>query len=373
MRYDQDKKELSGLNIHVKGIKGQSVVNIDSLKKSVAVFDKNFSIVSALYCKGDVCETLTGKDVNIDEIDRLSLVCKVKEDNTKPIATPTPTPPPTPTPSLTPVPSPTPVPSLTPTPTPTPTLTPTPSLTTVPNVTATKAIPSASASPVPTASPEPPKKTEKNNKYSYFKIACAVVAVIVATILIIKMARKCKGKTLARAGSDGEDSGSGSEELIQRPPTKDKNEVEPHDEEEAKKENEVADIEDVVDARVSAEGRPSSPEPAQDQFTLDYAQFEKIRNKFCFSKDLNLTECIELFNKIFCDGNFSRLNEKDIVLVGNIIWQNIDSFNEADFVVAVRLMKNLNLTKNEIFNGTLARIQYICGRHGLVFEELTLS
>jgi hypothetical protein len=69
-------------------------------------------------------------------------------------------------------------------------------------------VPTASSSPKPL---DQTKKTEGkkiNNKYSYFKIACVVVAVIVATITIVRMVKKCKGKTIARLESDGEKRGT---------------------------------------------------------------------------------------------------------------------------------------------------------------------
>jgi hypothetical protein len=101
-----------------------------------------------------------------------------------------------------PEPTPTPIPKPTPTKTPEPSLTPVPSSTVEATLSMSKSpepskIPTSkpSVKPSATATPEPSKNPEKtNDKYSYFRIACVVVAVIVAIVLMVKMVKRCKGK-----------------------------------------------------------------------------------------------------------------------------------------------------------------------------------
>ncbi|MDR0919409.1 MAG: hypothetical protein LBM93_09230 [Oscillospiraceae bacterium] len=270
--FDKKNIELGNIEITVKGEEG-ATMNIDNLK---AVIPKGVCNITEAFFWTDTGSryTLTQEPVYIQHIHDIELTC----DRTKP------TPTKTPEPSLTPVPSSTvrvtPSASKSPEPTkrPSPTVKATTSATrsSVPSKIPTS---KPSVKPSATATPKPSKTPEKktiNNKYSYIRIAYVVVAVIVAFVLIVKLAKRCKGgKTDIVSNVDGQGDGT-LPGIVQHNEEEEEEEVT----REREKSAEQSDGEEAKNEKKEEE--QTNPEPAP-EIDPDVARLQAVLS--CNTKD----------------------------------------------------------------------------------------
>jgi hypothetical protein len=240
------------------------------MKKIISIIIACSLILSACSKNNELPINRTVEVVHQEDTDNSELVDNDIEDKQslapeppKPTPSPTPAPTKTPEPSLTPAPSPTARPSASKSPEPTKRPSPTVKVT----ASATKSSvptkiptskpsvkPSATATPKPSPTPE----QKKTDKYSYFRIACVVVAVIVALILVVKLVKRCKkGEISTSSEGYGEENVfdyDGSGEIL------DGNYIVCPNTNKKGRRRSIYEI--LSDKRKQAPSRPSNPEPA---------------------------------------------------------------------------------------------------------------
>jgi hypothetical protein len=76
---NEKKKELNRMILHVGEGEGKTTVSIDNFK--VIIPKDKCNITKAFYVKGDTRKALTEKQVTLDDIDSIELVCQGQENN----------------------------------------------------------------------------------------------------------------------------------------------------------------------------------------------------------------------------------------------------------------------------------------------------